>query len=341
MLRGAIPNFFCHRPIAFDEKLLELCNLGLANGISKEWPLKAQSPTRNKNMFLSGEESVGPVRAQSPETTASEGEESQSMLSPSIQRTAGENTGAFEVKFLIPEIIANHVQTWADGVMHRDAYADPSLGGAYQTTTLYLDTPDLGVFNRVNGHRKTKYRLRRYGSENRIYLERKTRQKDRVSKRRCDVPIDELPHVTHANHVTHATHATHATGADHAAAWAGVWFRERVTGYLLAPSCRITYDRCAFVKAGEDGPLRLTLDRNIRGYATKDWDLTPVDEGHAILRGEVICEFKFRVAMPNIFKELIQLLKLETGSVSKYRRMMLATGLVPLVVAAEQGQVNA
>lgn len=281
-------------------------------------------------MFLSGEDSVDPVRSQSPRTPVSEEGDSQSLLSPSIQRTAGENTGAYEVKFLISDAIANHVLAWADGAMQRDAYANPSLGGAYQTTTLYLDTPEMGVFHRVNGHRKTKYRLRRYGSEPVIYLERKTRQSDRVSKRRCHVPITELPLVSAA-----------AADAGEAQAWPGIWFRERVVNYPLRPTCRLTYDRCAFVKAGEDGPLRLTLDRNIRGETANGWDLTPVDQGHAILPGEVICEFKFRVAMPNVFKELIELLKLEAGSVSKYRRMMLAAGVVPMIIAAEQGPIHA
>ena len=254
-------------------------------------------------------------------------------LSPSIQRVAGEKTGAFEVKFLITDALAQQVQDWAVRHMMPDAYADPALNGAYQTTTLYLDTPEMGVFNRVNGHRKTKYRLRRYGVGERIYLERKTRRGDRVSKRRCDVPAFELSQLT--------CPAADASPGDDAAIWHGVWFRERVVAYPLQPSCRLTYDRCAFVKGSEEGPMRLTLDRHIRGHATDAWDLTPVDEGHAILPGEVICEFKFRQSMPGLFKELIQLLKLEAGSVSKYRRMMTAAGMVPLVSAPQPRAIDA
>lgn len=288
-------------------------------------------------MFASGEELAGTVRSQSAADSSHGMEVPPYQLSPSIQRVAGESTGAFEVKFLIPEAVARQVQHWADGQMMRDAYADPALGGAYQTTTLYLDTPQMCVFHRVNGHRKTKYRLRRYGTGGRVYLERKTRQSERVSKRRCDVPIEELSQLTGG-----AAHGAPACSpADGQPAWAGAWFRERVAAHLLRPACRVTYDRCAFIKGGEDGPLRLTLDRHIRGHATDAWDLTPVDQGHAILPGEVICEFKFRLAMPNLFKDLIHLLKLEAGSVSKYRRMMVATGLAPLVEGLEQGSIDA
>lgn len=244
-----------------------------------------------------------------------EGQAIDALLSPSIQRVVGERTAAFEVKFLVPEDVAVQIEHWATGAMQRDAFADPALGGSYQTTTLYLDTPRRDVFHRSPGFRRNKYRLRRYGSEPRLYLERKTRRGDRVAKRRCDVPLAELVVLT----------------GDHAGlgeTWPGLWFREKVVAHPLEPSCRLTYDRTAFVKGTPDGPLRLTLDRRIRGTAATNWDLTPLEEGHLIVPGHVICEFKFRGAMPNLFKEAIAALRLDAGSVSKYRRMMAASGAV-------------
>ena len=233
------------------------------------------------------------------------------LLSPSLQARPGEAIPAFEVKFLLADALAAEVQAWAHRSMQLDAYGDPQRGGSYETTTLYLDTPQRDVFHRSPKHRSRKFRLRRYGSEGRVYLERKTRRGDRVQKWRSDVPLEELSAL--------------AT-SDCPVGWPGAWFHERLQTRALQPACRMTYERTAFVQRTEDGALRLTLDRQIRGLATSDWTLLPLAAGHQILPGQVICELKFRSGLPQLFKELIQQLQLEAGSVSKYRRMMLATG---------------
>ncbi len=282
-------------------------------------------------MLLPGEEPLAKGEPPASGITISTDLNHQDQLSPSIQRVVGEAIAAYEMKFLIDDALAQQVEDWAAAAMIRDAYADPAQGGAYQTTTLYLDTPGRDVFMRSEGHRRRKFRLRRYGSEERIYLERKTRQGNRVAKRRSDVPLCELAGLTCALEELLQRH-TNGTGN-----WPGQWFRERVTKQSLMPACLLTYDRTAFVRPmepGMDGPLRLTLDRRIRGQAAQTWELIPLDGGHAILPGHVICEFKFRGAMPNLFKDLINRLQLQPGSVSKYRRMMLATGAMPQAVAA-------
>ena len=263
-------------------------------------------------MLLPGEAPLKDGECPSPSQSQRAGESGAELLSPSIQRTVGEQMAAYELKFLIHERVAQLVESWAAGAMQRDAFADLKHGGAYQTTTLYLDTPKRDVFHRSKGFRSSKFRLRRYGSENLVYLERKTRRGDRVSKRRCDVPMCEMAALANQ---------------EVAAAWPGAWFHDRVAKFPLRPSCRLTYDRTAFVKMTEDGPLRMTLDRHIRGLMAQEWDLTPLDAGHNILEDHVVCEFKFRGSMPGLFKQVIHTLQLEAGSVSKYRRMMLASGL--------------
>lgn len=231
------------------------------------------------------------------------------LLSPSIERTVGEEMDAFELKFLISHALAHEVQLWATRNMQPDPFANPRLGGAYLTTTLYLDTPQRDVFYRADGHRKRKFRLRRYGIEPRVYLERKTRGSDRVKKRRCDLPLHELK-----SRLSGEVQDT----------WAGEWFRERIDERGLRPACAISYERTAFVQPGVDGPLRLTLDREIRGVAIDDWDLTPLADGQRILPDHTICEFKFRGVLPSLFREVILNSQLEARGVSKYRQMMLA-----------------
>jgi hypothetical protein len=237
---------------------------------------------------------------------AANGQLSEELLSPSIQRTTGDSVPAFELKLVIPEALAQTVEAWAVGQMERDHFCDPQSGG-YQTTTLYLDTPQLDVFHRSPGFRRRKYRLRRYGDEGRIYLERKSRRGDRVRKRRSHASLGDLSLLVNQ--------------ADENE-WAGTWFRDRIAQHSLVPSCRVTYRRTAFVKATSQGPVRLTFDRQIRGLVETGWDLSPVESGECLLPQSVVCEFKFRESLPSLFKDVIVALQLQSGSMSKYRSLM-------------------
>lgn len=244
----------------------------------------------------------------------------ESLLSPSIQRTRGESIPAYELKFVVSEDVARRIEAWAEKHLDRDAYAGLHLGGSYQTTTLYLDTPAFDVLHRSPGFRRRKFRLRRYGEELTIFLERKARWSDRVKKRRSAVTLPDLARLNEADVAVGEMHIEHP--------WS--WFRDRIQLRGLRPSCRLTYQRTAFVKPDAAGPLRLTFDRSIRGVPTTDWDLSPVESAAAnctnVLPGQVVCEFKFREAMPALFKDVINDLQLQTGSVSKYRRVMTSDG---------------
>jgi len=260
---------------------------------------------REEALDASNTAPAAPADASEPQGGAS------AWLSPSLQARPGEAIPAFEVKFLLSEALAADVQAWAHRTMQLDAYGDPQRGGAYETTTLYLDTSEYDVYHRSPRYRRRKYRLRRYGCEPRAYLERKTRRGDRVQKWRSDVALNDL--------------AAFST-SDYLAGWSGAWFHERVQARALRPACRMTYERTAFVQNTAEGPLRLTLDRQIRGAATSAWDLAPLADGQRILPAQVICELKFRHGLPQLFKDLVHQLRLEAGSVSKYRRMMSAAG---------------
>jgi hypothetical protein len=211
---------------------------------------------------------------------------------------------AFELKFLLDEARAQEVEAWARERLVLDPHGDPALGGAYETTTLYTDTPELDVYHRSPSFRRSKYRVRRYGSAPWVFLERKSKGGDRVAKRRATVPGQELAGL--AQPTSHLT-------------WPGHWFHRRLLERRLGPACRIAYQRMAFVGSCPEGPLRLTLDRQVRGVLTGDWALDAFVGGAALLSGQVILEFKFRSALPAPFKALVQAMQLSPAAVSKYR----------------------
>ncbi len=206
--------------------------------------------------------------------------------------------------------------------MAPDPHGDPALGGTYRTTTLYLDTPALDVFHRTPSFKRSKHRLRRYGTEPRVYLERKTKDGDRVRKLRNPIPDEELALLAAPLSVT---------------TWPGHWFHRRLLDRGLKPSALVVYQRNAYIGSGSEGPFRLTLDRRMRGSRMAEWAVPAEDGGLPLLTGQVILELKFRVALPVLFKELVQAMRLDPSLVSKYRSCVSAWG----VPAERRGAVDA
>jgi hypothetical protein len=222
-------------------------------------------------------------------------------LSPSLVNAGSDQAEAFELKFHLPVESAARAEAWARQRLLPDPHGE---GGRYLTTTVYCDTPALDVFHRTNGFRRSKYRLRRYGESSRIFLERKNRRGDRVRKRRDEVPGEELALLA---------------GSDVSLDWPGWWFYRQLRFRELRPTCRIAYERTAFMGQLSTGPIRLTLDRDLRGVPAREWEVTPVEGGKALLPGGVILELKFRAALPPLFLELLSELPPSMGGVSKYR----------------------
>ncbi len=238
--------------------------------------------------------------------------------SPSL--SSSERGGpAFELKFLVDEGQAQEVEAWARRRLAPDPHGDPALDGAYRTTSLYCDTPGLDVYHRSPSYRWRKFRARRYGSAPRVFLERKSKSGDRVAKRRTAVPEEELSVLLPPLSLVD---------------WPGHWFHHSLLVRRLSPACLIAYQRTAFAGACAEGPLRLTLDRRVRGTLTDEWALAPVEGGLPLLAGQVIVELKFRSAMPAPFKDLVTGMRLVPRAVSKYRLCREAWGVPSLRGAA-------
>jgi hypothetical protein len=232
------------------------------------------------------------------------------LVSPGLFRDDAE-TPAFEVKFLLTTAEALEVEHRLRGQLVPDPFSDTALGGSYRVCSVYFDTANLDVYRRADGYRRRKYRVRRYGDAATAFLERKLKRQQQVRKRRVEIPLAEL-----------------ATLAGEAPAdWPGAWFVKQLARRQLRPVCRVSYERTALVGTHLDGPIRVTFDRHPRGAAADGNDLEPVADGPRLLSDEVITEFKFLGAMPAAFKEVIEGLRLNPKSVSKFRRCVEAVGL--------------
>jgi hypothetical protein len=225
-----------------------------------------------------------------------------------IQKSAG----SFELKFLLADSLADEILKRARACLAPDPHADHTLGDGYRVHSLYFDTAGLDVYHRLGSFGRRKFRLRRYGSEPRVFLERKSKSSGLVRKRRTVVPETELTVLANTN-------------AEQT--WPGLWFHRRLATRKLAPKTQVSYERAARVGLTPEGAIRLTLDRHIRCRAAASLSVPCLADGAAILTGQSIVEFKFRVAMPALFKDLIHEFSLTPSSVSKYRLSVEACGL--------------
>ncbi len=203
---------------------------------------------------------------------------------------------------------------------------DPYAGGLnadeYLTTTLYFDTADHAVYRRRGSYRRAKHRIRRYGASDFVFLERKLRTAELLSKRRTIVRYDDLPLLT-------------AESPD--AGWEGRWFHERLLLRRLGVVCQVAYRRTARVGMTDYGPIRLTIDEDLRGLAVDRPEFNSTGPTTALARLTVV-EMKFRAVMPAVFKRIIEEFAMRPEKISKYR---LAIEAVRPDVAAASARTSA
>jgi hypothetical protein len=225
-------------------------------------------------------------------------------VTPASQPRLETRDGAYELKFLLPEAQVENVVAWARERLPADPYADASTDETYRIHSVYLDTADLAVYRRRPGFRSSKLRLRRYGTEEIVYLEEKRKHRGWVSKVRTLVTAAELPLLQSP------------APPD---GWAGAWFRQALEERQLAPCCQVVYRRLAREGEADGAPVRLTIDRDLR--CSRAPGLVPCPENEPQLPIPLtILELKYRDRLPRRFRELVHTFGLAPDPESKYRR---------------------
>ena len=225
-----------------------------------------------------------------------------------LQGTSTRETrdAAREIKFLVTPDLAAHVLGWARAHLTPDPHGRGPAGDEYRIQSLYLDTDLLSVFHRHGSYARSKYRVRRYGSSDVVFLERKMRTSRLLSKRRTSVPIEELERLQQRS-------------AD--PSWDGYWFGQRLDVRRVAPVCQVSYHRHALVGLGQHGPMRLTFDEGIVAQMNGTFGFLP-EAGTAVASDSVIIEMKYCVDTPVVFKRVVEDFCLSPAPISKYRLSM-------------------
>lgn len=220
---------------------------------------------------------------------------------------------AYELKFELAQQDVLRMKAWARRHLRADPHGDD---GCYRVTSVYCDTPEFDVFHRASGYRSSKLRLRRYGTAPFVFLERKVRSGDKVSKRRVEVAPEDLPQL-----------ASFMAGAIPPQGWVAGWFLDKALKKRFAPVCRVGYDRTAFFGMAGGHGVRLTIDENMIGVPARGWEAQPLHEGLELRPGSALLELKFQDSIPELFRGLLPELPAQTARVSKFRRCVQVCGL--------------
>lgn len=212
---------------------------------------------------------------------------------------------ASEVKFIIDADRATRIRAWARARLGPDPHGAGPSHDEYAIRSLYFDTEHLDVYHRRGSYARGKYRARRYGGDDGLFLERKLRTRSLLSKRRTRVALDALQ----------------ALDANPLVDGPGRWFHKRLIVRELRPTCQIAYHRMARQSPTPHGAMRLTIDDGLRARRMNELLLSEVD-GLSVAPGRLILEIKFRIELPGLFKQLIEEFALSPLPISKYRLAM-------------------
>src|SRR6476659_1727414 len=217
---------------------------------------------------------------------------------------------ATEIKFVLDAAVAAHVRRWARAHLEPDPHGAGEAGDEYLTTSVYFDTEQLDVFHRRGSFGRSKYRIRRYGCDQVVFLERKLREPAVLAKRRTMAPLTALHRLT---------------GIDPRTSWPGDWFQARLVARRLQPVCQVSYRRTARIGTAGGSLIRLTIDDGLAAQPSGASHFRD-EPGVPAIDGRQILELKFWYGTPSIFKRLVEEFALTPEPASKYRLGMSATG---------------
>lgn len=227
--------------------------------------------------------------------------------------------GMLELKFRLPCESIPAVLRWMRTELRADPHGSGEAGDGYLVRSLYLDTVAFDVYHRRSSYGRAKFRIRRYGEAEVVFLERKMKRSGRVRKRRVVIDPEDLGMLS-----------LEANGTP----WGGSWFHHRVSLRRLRPVVMMNYRRVARLGNDDGQTFRVTLDRELRAQPLSGYAVPRAIAGEDLLGGGAILEVKFAEALPSGAKALVESLRLEAAGFSKYRTGLVACGLVPAPVGA-------
>jgi SPX domain protein involved in polyphosphate accumulation len=222
----------------------------------------------------------------------------------------------YEFKYLLPNNLANKIESEIKHFMKLDDFALNNPNNQYFVNSIYFeDDFNTGFNEKINGYRiRKKYRFRTYEhneKKNKIFLEVKGRNLERTYKKRVTIPKEYLVFFkTKKNCMKLLDLFPNNEIIKN--------FVYDVLRKNLKPIIKIDYYRRPYV-ISNGLYFRLTFDNNLSSSKINKLEFTNKSEPNVLCKaGKTILELKFERSIPAWFHRIIQCYNLRRMSISKY-----------------------
>ncbi len=225
----------------------------------------------------------------------------------------------FEYKYHVDEGQADGIRDFLRHYMTLDEYGATRPDHSYPVHTLYLDSPDLQLYQAtINGDRnRFKLRIRYYenGDDSAVYAEIKRRYNAVITKSRAAITRESARHMARGQLPGPAELVKPEADSMRA-----LEEFNRLTSLLNAgPVAHIAYLREAWIGEDAHTRTRVTLDRQVMSEPHHDMYFSFEMKNPKVVFGDtVVLELKFTNRFPHWFKELVQAYELKHQSAAKY-----------------------
>lgn len=225
----------------------------------------------------------------------------------------------FEYKYHIDEGQAAGMRLFLQHYMTLDEYGATQPNFSYPVHTLYLDSPDLLLYQAtVNGDRnRYKLRIRFYenGESAAVYPEIKRRYNSVITKKRAAITREAAREMVRGQLPGHAALINPEPDSYQALEE----FNRLVSILNAGPVAHIAYMREAWVGEDEHTRTRVTMDRQVRSEPRNSMEFHFDMENPEVVFGDtIILELKFTNRFPYWFNDLVQTYELKHQSAAKY-----------------------
>jgi len=223
----------------------------------------------------------------------------------------------FECKYIVDPLTVARMRSYLEPFVRADSFARDCPGGRYRVSSLYLDSPDLALYQQTHAGEKDRFKLRvrTYDDDpsHPAFVEVKRKVNRVVHKRRVGLDRDDAQALLMRRDPTTILRRLSGTRLADAE-----YFAHHLERISARPAIRVQYMREAYEATGNE-PVRVTLDTELKhavtlnddlGHTTGEWIDTSVSG--------MIVEIKFTERYPWWVKEFIRAFQLRQQSVPKY-----------------------
>jgi hypothetical protein len=231
----------------------------------------------------------------------------------------------FEHKYIIPNGVALQIRDFVSGPLEIDEYGKTLPNFSYPVHSLYLDSPDLKLYQATINGDKNRYKLRLRFYENRtdapVYFEVKRRMNNTIAKQRGGVRREAVSMLLAGE----LPEPAHLVSRDPRQLLALQRFCEHMNALQAEPMAHVAYLREAWLSPG-DNSVRVTMDRQVKieleqSGCLETGMIDPMmvfDPGQSFGGELVVLELKFTSRYPDWFRDLVSSFGLMQCGAAKY-----------------------